>query len=275
MTTHFDLHASKLAPPPDLATHFQECAAMDANLTLAPGERLVITDDILNGGIVDFAAMSMAAIVARDSMVARAAVLPLSIAASRVDPRQRGKYEKLFALIEDTAFDPAVRETAESLIHTRFRETQIRDLVAELGGVIQPARKRYRAFLDVINLLVAKKVSAPLFLDEFTEFTRAVAGKLDFGIYSLCLDRMFSSERIPLAVKTMLFGEVLKYPPRVRKELVTNLMSSATADVELVRHARREMAGVMTREQLTEITLFTTLKLAWQAQKSAPRRSAA
>jgi hypothetical protein len=275
MTVLIAPQAAVLGPPPDLATHFKECGAMDSNLTLAPGGRMVITDDILRGNIGDFAAMSMAAIVARDGMVARAAILPLSVAASRVDPRNRAKYEKLFALIEDTAFDPGVRESAESLIHSRFRESQIRDLVSELGGVIQPARQRYQAFLEVVKLLAEKKISQPLFLDEFTEFTRAVAGKLDFGIYSLCVDRLFVSPRIPFSVKTTLFAEVLKYPPRVRKELVTNLMSSSTADIQLIRHARHEMAGVMTREQLTEIALFTTLKMAWQAQKTAPRRSAA
>ena len=31
----------------DLATHFMQCGNLGANLTLAPGERMVITDDIL------------------------------------------------------------------------------------------------------------------------------------------------------------------------------------------------------------------------------------
>ncbi len=263
-----------LARPHDLAAHFMECGALNANLTLAPGERMVITDDVLGGGIADFEAMSMAAIVARDSMVARAAVLPLGIAASRVDSRKRAKYEKLFALIEDTAFDAAARESAEALIHSRFREAQIRDLVQELGGTIQPARQRYRAFLDVVRLLAGNKISQAMFLDEFLEFTRTVAGRLDFGIYALCMDRLFASPRIPLAVKSALFDEVLKYPPLVRKELVTNLLSSSTAPVELVRHARQGMAGLMSRDQLTEIVLFTTLKLAWQAQRAQPRPAA-
>ncbi len=274
MAALIDPLGAALARPHDLATHFMECGSLNANLTLAPGERMVITDDVLGGGIADFEAMSMAAIVARDSMVARAAVLPLGIAASRVDSRKKARYEKLFALIEDTAFDSGARESAEALLHSRFREAQVRDLVQELGGTIQPARKRYRAFLDVIRLLAEKKISQGLFLDEFLDFTRAVAGRLDFGIYALCIDRLFTSPRIPLAIKSALFDEVLKYPPLVRKELVTNLLSSATAPAELVRHARQGMAGLMSRDQLTEIVLFTTLKLAWQAQRPAPHPAA-
>ena len=264
-----------LGAPPDLAAHFMECGSLNTNLTLAPGERMVITDDLFNGTVRDLAAVSMAAVVARDGMVARAAILPLGIAASRVTSANRGKYEKLFALIEDTAFDSGAREAAEALIHSRFRETQIRDLVEELGGTIQPARLRYRAFLDVIKLLTAKKISEALFLDEFLDFTRAVAGKLDFGIYSMCLDRLFASRSVPLEVQVSLLKEVLKFPPLVRKELSTNLLAAPKARPELVAQARREMAGLMTRDQLTEIVLFTTLKLAWQAQRAIPGRAAA
>lgn len=249
-----------------------ECGSLNTNLTLAPGDRMVITDDLLNGTIGDFAAVSMAAIVARDGMVARAALLPLGMAASRVAPAKRARYEQLFALIEDTAFDEGTRESAEALIHARFREAQIKEIADELGGTVGPARQRYRDFLEVVKKLAAKKISEPAFLDEFLEFTRAVAGKLDFGIYSMCVDRLFTSERIPIMVKVALLKEVLKYPPLVRKELVTNLLSSPTAEPELVRYARAELAGVMSHDQLTEIFLFTTLKLAWQAQRKTPRR---
>lgn len=268
MDTTIDPPAAPLARPADLAAHFMECGSLNTNLTLAPGERMVITDDLLNGTVPDMAAMSMAAIVARDGMVARAALLPLGVAASRVDGRNRAKYERLFALIEETAFDDGVRESAEHLIHARFRESQIKELAAELGGTVGPARQRYRDFLDVVKKLTAKKISHALFVDEFLEFTRAVAGKLDFGIYSMCVDRLFTSERIPITVKVALLREVLKYPPLVRKELVTNLLSSPVAEPELVRHARSELSGVMTHDQLTEIFLFTTLKLAWQAQRA-------
>lgn len=274
MDTTIDPPASSLAPPLDLAAHFMECGSLNTNLTLGPGERLVITDDLLGGAVTDFAAMSMAAITARDSTVARAAILPLGIAASRVKPADRAKYERLFALIEETAFDSAVRESAESLLHARFRESQIRDLAAELGGTVGPARQRYRAFLEVVKLLTEKKISEPLFLEEFLDFTRAVAGKLDFGIYSLCLDRIFASVRIPILVKISLLREICKYPPLIRKELITNLLASERVEPELIRYARQEVSGVLDREQLTEIFLFTTLKLAWAAQRHVPSRRA-
>lgn len=272
MESPFDPPAAPVSRPSDLASHFKECGTLNTNLTLAPGERMVITDDLWNGTVPDLAAMSMAAIVARDGMVARAALLPLGVAASKVDPRKRAKYEQLFALIEETAFDDQTRENAEALIHARFRESQIKELANELGGTIGPARQRYRDFLDVVKKLTTKKVSQSLFLDEFLDFTRTVAGKLDFGIYSMCVDRLFTSERIPIRVKVSLLKEVLKYPPLVRRELLTNLLSSPTAMPELVRVAQQELAGAMTHEQLTEIFLFTTLKRAWAAQREAPRR---
>jgi hypothetical protein len=263
-----DALAAPARRPPDLASHFMECGSLNTNLSLAPGERLIITDDFLNGSILDFAAISVAAIVARDAQVARAAIIPLGVAANRVDGRQRAKYQKLFALIEESAFDPAARESAEALIAANFREGQIRDLAAELGGTVGPARQRYRAFLDVVRLLTEKKISEPAFLDEFLDFTRTVAGKLDFGIYSMCVDRLFVSERIPLEVKLSLLREVLKYPPLIRKELVTNLLSSPAAPTALLRHAHTELGNEMSREQLHEIFLFTTLKRAWAAQRA-------
>ncbi|WP_254431106.1 hypothetical protein [Magnetospirillum sp. LM-5] len=258
-----------------MASHFMECGALDTNLTLAPGARLVITDDLLNGTVGDLAALSMAAIVGRDAMVAKAAVLPLGIAASKLGVADRARYERLFALIEETAFDSGVRESAEAMIHSRFRENQIKELAAEIGGTVGPARQRYRAFLEVVKLLAEKKISEALFLDEFLEFTRAVAGKLDFGIYALCVDRLFVSSQVPIMVKASLCKEVCKYPPLVRKELITNLLSSPKAERELVDYARQEVAKVLTHDQLTEIVLFTTLKLAWAAQRERPQKARA
>lgn len=271
MDSQINSRAPGLGQPRDLATHFMECGALNTNLTLAPGARMVITDDFLGGQVADLAAISMAAIVARDGMVAKAAILPLGLAASKLKASERAKYERLFALIEETAFDSGVRESAETLIHARFRENQIKELAAELGGTVGPARQRYKAFLDVVKLLTEKKISEALFLDEFMDFTRTVAGKLDFGIYSMCVDRLFVSERIPVMVKASLLREICNYPPLIRKELVTNLLSSPKVDPELIRYARQEVANVLSREQLTEIFLFTTLKLAWAAQKDRPR----
>ena len=138
-----------------------------------------------------------------------------------------------------------------------------------LGLIINFTASRNQEFA---KLLIDKKISENGFLDEFLDFTRTVAGKLEFGIYSLCVDRLFASEFIPIMVKVSLFGEILKYPPLVRKELVTNLLSSPKAPRELVRHARSQLAGGMSQTQLTEIVLFTMLKQSWQAQKLAPGR---
>ncbi len=258
-------------PPgkPDLAQHFMECGAMNANLSLAPGDRLVITDDLLDGRISDLAAISMAAVIARDGQVARAAILPLGVAANRVNRAERDRYERLFQLIEETAFDESVRESAAALIAARFREALIEDLARELGGTIAPARQRYRAFLDTIRLLVERRISERAFLDEFLDFTREVAGKLDFGIYAMCIDRMFASDNLPIVVKAALLKEILRYPPLIRKELLSDLLSSEAAPSELVQFARAEMAGRMTHDQLKEVFLFTTLKLVWQAQRAA------
>lgn len=242
-----------------------ECGALNANLTLAPGDRMVITDDLLNGRIRDLAAVSMAAIVARDAQVGRAAILPLSTAASKLGSAERRKYERLFQLIEETAFDPVVRVSAQTLLAGQFRERQIQEIAAELGDTIGPARQRYRAFLDVVKLLSERRISEALFLDEFADFTRQVAGKLDFGIYAMCIDRMFISESVPIMVKISLLREICQYPPLIRKELLTNLLSSDQAAPEFVNFARREVGHTMSREQLTEIVLFTTLKRAWAA----------
>lgn len=276
MSIPFDLAAR---PPfkgvSDLARHFVDCGAINAGLSLAPGERLVITDDLLNGTIADHAAMSMAAIVSRDSQIARAAIIPLGFAAGRADRETRERYERLFQLIEEAAFDDSVRQSVEALVAARFRDAQIQDLVHDLGGAIAPARQRYQDFLEIIRLLVAKRISEQAFVDEFVDFTRCVAGKLDFGIYTMCVDRLFTSENIPLAVKTILFSEVLNYPPLIRKELVANLLSSTSVPAELVGFARRRLGDSLTHEQLKEIFLFSTLKAAWQAQRALRGRKAA
>lgn len=263
------------AHPRDMASHFLECGSLNTNITLAPGERIVITDDFLKGEAYDLSALSMAAVVARDGMVGRAAIIPLARAALRQGRKRRQRFERLFELIEDSAFDEGVRESAEHLIHASFREAQIRELARELGGTVGPARLRYRAFLDVVRKLTQKLIPEDVFVEEFLDFTRQVAGKLDFGIFALCVDRMFTSARIPVIVKVSVLREVLKFPPLVRKELVTNLLASPNAAPELVRHARHELAGAVSREQLTEIFLFTTLKLAWAAQRPGPLLSAA
>jgi len=265
--------SSLLAPPPrapfDLAAHFMECGALDTNLSLAPGQRLVITDDLLDGSIGDSAALSMAAIVARDGQVARAALIPLGVAASRMRSGDRDRYERLFALIEETAFAPEARNSAEGLIQAHFREARIRDLAAELGESVGPARQRYRAFLDVVRLLSEGRISHGAFVDEFLDFTRQVAGKLDFGIYAMCVDRLFASDRISIVIKAALLREILAYPPLIRRELVTSLLAAPTTGSELLALARAELTARLDPRQQTEIRLYTLLKRSWLARKAA------
>ncbi len=257
-------------PAGDLAEHFMECGKLNTNLTLAPGDRLVITDDLLDGTVANLAALSMAAVVARDTQVGRAAILPLGLGASRLTGRDRARYERLFELIEQTAFDPQVRESAQYLLAASFREAEIRDLAAELDDCVGPARERYRAFLDIIRLMTERRISEPMFLDEFLSFTQTVAGKLDFGIYVLCVDRIFESAQIPILVKTTLLREICHFPNLVRKELITNIMASNKVDGELVRHCRQEIDQLLARDQVTEMLLLTMLKRSWAARKQSP-----
>lgn len=264
-----------LAATSDLARHFMECGALGTNLTLAPGERLVITDDIFRGSITDLAAFGMAAVVARDSVVGQAALLPLGLTAARLTGKRRDKFEHLFALIEESAFAPDVRGTVQAMLNAHSLEAEIKAISRELGDILQPARTRYRQFLDIVRAMIDRRISRALFLDEFTDFTRAVAGKLDFGIYALCLDRLFANPRIPLSVKADLLDQVMTYPPTIRKELLTNLMSSPNTPGELVKLTEQRLGGLFTRDQLTEIMLFTTLKLAWAAQRERAQRKAA
>ena len=252
----------------DVAAHFIDCGAMNVGLTLSPGERLVITDDLLNGTVGDLAAMSMAAIVSRDSQIGRAAVISLGFATSRANRNTRERYELLFELIEKETFDDSVRASIDTLIAAQFREAQINELVHELGGATAPARQRYQQFLEIVRLLEAERISQQAFLDEFVDFTCAVAGKLDFGIFAMCVDRLFISNNIPLSIKTVLFGQVLKYPPLVRKELVSGLLSSAKAPDALVEFAHTAMAGAMTGDERKEIVLVTLLKRSWQMQRA-------
>lgn len=267
--------AKELAANSDLARHFMECGALNANLTLAPGARMVITDDIFRGSITDLSAFSMAAVTARDSVVGQAALLPLGLMASRLSGKRREKFERLFSLIEESAFAPGVRGAVQGLINASSIEAEIRTLSRELGDVLQPARVRYRQFLDIVRAMIERRISRPLFLDEFTDFTYAVAGKLDFGIYALCLDRLFGNTHIPLTVKADILDQVMTYPPTIRKELLTNLMSSPSSPAELVTLAEQRLGRLLTRDQVTEIMLFTTLKLTWAAQRERAQRNAA
>lgn len=250
------------ARSPDLAEHFVECHMLNRHLTMLDDDRYVISDDFWAGRLLDPVAASVASICARDVLVARAAIIPLSHAAGKLGARDRRKYEELFDLIEKRAFSKEVRTSAHAMLEDGFREARIRELEADLGGRLTPARKRYRMFLEVVRRLTEGEITRGAFLDEFTEFTRAVAGKLDFGIYSLCLDRIFINRMIPPDIKQSLVREILKYPPLIRKELITNLMSASGRDPELVRFTTQSVVAELNDQTLTDIYLLAKHKVA-------------
>lgn len=170
------------------------------------------------------------------------------------------RFEELFTLIEKTALSQEVRGSAEQVLKAGFREARIRDLERELGGMISPARVRYRAFLEIIRQLMEKRISVEGFRDEFLEFTRDVAGKLDFGIYSFCLDRIFNNSEIPMNAKGALVVEILLFPPLIRRELLTNILSQPNQDRRLVDFVRGIIEREMENDTVVEIYLLVTLK---------------
>lgn len=139
----------------DLADHFLTCAKLGRYLTVASGSRFVITDDLREEKVIPEAA-AIAAIYSRDALVAEAALLPLCQNIPIMNVAQRDKYERLFHLIEEQTFEDEVKNAAQSLIASRFRAAEIRDLEAELGNKLNPARSRYRKFLIVVRKLMIR-----------------------------------------------------------------------------------------------------------------------
>lgn len=244
----------------DLADHFLECGKVGRYLTIADESRFVITDDFGSNRALTNISAAAASVFSRDPLVAQAALLPLGFEASRIGGRDRERYEALFDLIEQAAFSDEVRTNAGSMLRASFRDARIRALEAELGGTISPARQRYRAFLDTICQLMEKKISVSGFRDEFLAFTKAVAGRLDFGIYSFCLDRVFMSEHVPLNAKGALVAELLLFPSLIRRELITNLLSQSAQDRELTDFVRTLIEQELDSETVVEIYLLVTLK---------------
>jgi len=245
---------------PDLADHFMACAKLGRYLTTFDESRFIITDDFAPGHAIGRVTAAAGAVFSRDPLVAQAAILPLGQAALRLPNKDKARFEELFSLIEEQALSEEVRESARSIVAGGFREARIRAIEAELGGKISPARIRYRSFLDLVRNLIDGRVSADSFRDEFLAFTHDVAGKLDFGIYSFCLDRLFANPKIPLKAKGYLVAEIIHYPALIRRELLTNLLTLQGQDpalIEFTRHAiKRELDDVVA----TEIYLLEALK---------------
>lgn len=255
----FEAQTQAAKPPVDLADHFLACSKLGRYLTVYDGSRFVITDDFRENDMGNAAAAAMATIFSRDPLVAQAAILPLGRAGGMAR-KKRTAYERLFQLIEAQALDPVVKDAAGHVLKNDFREAEIRAIEADLGDKLSPARLRYRAFLGVVRQLLENRVSAASFLDEFREFTRAVAGKLDFGIYSFCLDRIFGNPRITLKVKKLLSVEVLKFPPLIRRELITNILVYPGQSQELISFLRGLIMAELEPSVVVEIELLETFK---------------
>ena len=255
------IQVTNVSPPIDLAAHFMECGKLGRYLTVFDESRFVITDDFGQGHRVESQAAAMATICSKDILVAQAALLPLAKHADLGDSRTKAKYEELFDLIERQALGAEVREAAHLMLESGFRLARIKALEAELGGKISPARKRYLQFLVIVRQLTEGKIGAEAFRDEFLDFTYSVAGKLDFGIYSFCLDRIFGNLRIPLKAKQELVDEIIKYPPLIRRELLTNILATNVQQVDLGNYVRSAVRAELDENVAMEIHLLEQLKL--------------
>lgn len=236
------------------------CTKLGRYLTVSDGSRFVITDDFRDVPVQHEAA-AVASIYSKDLLVAQAALLPLGGSVHKFSPRKREKYERLFHLIEEQALSDVVRNSARDVLRAGFRNAEIKALEAELGKTLSPARMRYRAFLEVVKQLMDRNITAGPFLDEFCDFTITVAGKLDFGIYSFCLDRMFGSLRIPMKVKKLLVLEILKYPMIIRREILTNILAFPGQSRELLEFVRYMIASELGKNAAIEIELLEAFKL--------------
>ena len=244
----------------NLADHFLTCAKLGRYLTVASGSRFIITDDLREENFMPDAA-AMAAIYSRDGLVAEAALLPLSQTIPIMDVAQRDKYERLFHLIGEQTLAGDVRNAAQSLIASRFRAAEIRDLEAELGNKLNPARLRYRDFLVVVRKLMVREISERSFMDEFKGFTQEVAGRLDFGIYSFCIDSIYSSQKIPVTVKKLLALEFLNFPPLIRRELISNILAEPGQTGNMGDFVSAMIDRYLALETVIEIKLLKDLKL--------------
>jgi len=251
---------TQFLPQIKLADHFIDCSKLGRYLTVSDDSRFVITDDFKTAPVASEAA-AIAAIYSKDTLVAQAALIPLCERGQKTSVKRRDQFERLFALIEEEALSDTVKDSAKAVRESSFRAAEIRAIEAELGDKLSPARIRYRDFLTVVRKLMDSQIEASSFLDEFRDFTQVVAGKLDFGIYSFCLDRLFGSIKIPLKVKKLLVLEVIKYPPLVLRELMTNLLVFPGQSRELIEFARYMITTELGRNSAIEIELLEAFKL--------------
>lgn len=244
-----------------LADHFVTCSRLGRYLTFQGNGRFLISDDFHSTKFrIPKDAQAMAAICSKDELVARAAIMPLAHRAASMDDVRRETYEELFELIERQALSPRVRTGVAEVLNSGFREARIRELEALLTDDLNPARKRYRAFLGTVRLLIEQRLSPGAFIDDFVDFTTSVAGHLDFGIYSYCLDRIFATPMIPLQVKKLVTIEVLGFPPLVRRELLSNALANPGVDSQAKGFIRHAVTMHLAKEHAVEIDLLEAVK---------------
>ncbi|MBL4615687.1 MAG: hypothetical protein JKY27_12545 [Magnetovibrio sp.] len=244
-----------------LADHFVACSRIGRYLTFQANGRFIITDDFSTGKLsIPKDAHAVAAICSKDDLVARAALVPLARRAASMDDVRRESFEELFELIETQSLSPKVRAGAAAVLQSGFREARIRELEALLGDDLNPARARYRKFLEVVRQMIEGRVSSGTFIDDFVDFTHSVAGRLDFGIYSYCLDRIFSTQLIPLQVKKLVTIEVLKFPSLVRRELISSALSNKGVDRQAQDFIRHAVSLHLDKNQALEIELLQAVK---------------
>lgn len=244
-----------------MADHFVTCSNLGRYLTFQGNGRFLISDDFHSTRVrIPKDAQAMAAIVSRDELVARAAIMPLAHRAASMDDARRQAYEELFELIERQALSPRVKSGVSEVLQSGFRESRIRDLEALLTDDLNPARKRYREFLGMVRQLIEQRVSSGAFIDDFVDFTKTVAGHLDFGIYSYCLDRIFATPMIPLQVKKLVAIEVLEFPPLVRRELLSNALANPGVDSQAKAFIRHAVTMHLPKELAVEIDLLEAVK---------------
>lgn len=244
----------------DLADHFVSCSKLGQHLTLQDEERYVITDDFRTGRVEDPVATAIATVFSKDVLVAEAALVPLAVLANLDSTHIRDRYEELFTLIEDQALAPEVKDAARAIRVSDFRESRIQALESDLGERISPARHRYRAFLEIARKLMEGHVTPATFRDEFLDFTYAVAGRLDFGVYSFCMDRIFINPMIAQDAKRLLVEELLKFPPLIRRELVSNILVHPQSDTDLRSFTRQMIVAMLDRQAAGEVRLLEKFK---------------
>lgn len=244
-----------------LADHFVTCSKLGRYLTFQANGRFLITDDFSTGKLaIPKDAHAVASICSKDDLVARAALMPLAHRAASLDDARREAFEELFELIERQSLSPRVREGAQAVLQSGFMESRIRDLEAVLGDDLNPARARYRKFLVVVRQMIEGQVAAGTFIDDFVDFTQSVAGRLDFGIYSYCLDRIFATQLIPLQVKKLVTIEVLKFPTLVRRELISSALANKGVDRQAKDFIRHAVSLHLDKNQALEIELLEAVK---------------